>query len=111
MCRIVLANAQAPVKIGMITHCLALLPISDARDGFQLSVEEENGKLGDAPVQILVVDDAAKPGLAKQTAEQMMADGVKIFTGVLGSTVAVAVVPDIISAGKIYVSLNAGLRT
>lgn len=115
VCGIVLASAQAPVKVGMITTLSGSIAYlgEDARVGFQLAVEEENGKLGDATVQILVIDDAAKPGLAKQTAEQMMADGVKIFTGVIGSNVAVAVVPNIILlrkkiVRKIYGSLNVG---
>lgn len=105
------ASAQAPVKIGMITTLTGSIAYlgEDARDAFKLAIEEESGKLGGVPVQLVLVDDGNKPGLAKQSAEQMMkADGVKLFTGILGSNVATAVVPDIVDGGGIYVSLNAG---
>ncbi|MGB1833347.1 MAG: ABC transporter substrate-binding protein, partial [bacterium] len=57
-----LANAgftQEPVKIGMVTTLSTGGGYlgQDVRDGFLLAVEEEGGKLGGVPVEVLVEDD------------------------------------------------------
>jgi branched-chain amino acid transport system substrate-binding protein len=60
-------------------------------------------------VQILVRDDGLKPVSGKQIAAGLMsAENVKLFTGVAFSNVAGAIVPDIVDAGDIFVSPNAG---
>ncbi len=105
------AFAQAPVKIGMVTTLSGPGGYlgQDVRDAFNLAIELEGGKLGGAPVQLLVEDDALKPGQAKEIAERFMkTERVKLFTGVIFSNVASAVAPDILDNGGIYVSPNAG---
>jgi branched-chain amino acid transport system substrate-binding protein len=105
------AVAQQPVKIGFITTLSGPAGYigADARDAFNLAVEMEGGKLGGVPVQVVVEDDGLKPGQGKQIADRMMkTDGIKLFSGIIFSNVLGATAPDILDAGGIYVSPNAG---
>lgn len=105
------AAAQQPVKIGLITTLSGPGGYlgADIRDGFQLAVELEGGKLGGVPVQVLIEDDGFKPGQGREIAEKFLKnEDVKIFTGIVFSNIAGATVPDILDAGAIYVSPNAG---
>ena len=105
------ARAQEPVKIGLITTLSGPGGYigADIRDGFQLAVELEGGKLGDIPVQVIVEDDGFKPGQGKQIADKFLkTDKIKLFTGIVFSNIAGATVPDILDADAIYVSPNAG---
>lgn len=105
------AGAQEPVKIGFITTLSGPGGYlgQDMRDAFALAVAAEGGKLGGVPVQIIIRDDGLKPGIGKQIAADLMsAENVKLFTGVAFSNVAGAIVPDIVDAGDIFVSPNAG---
>lgn len=103
--------AQEPVKIGMITTLSgggASLGI-DIRDGFDLAVKMKNGMLGGVKTEVITIDDARKVGNAKQIATRMIKqDNVDIVTGIVWSNLAMAVVPSVTKAGKIYISTNAG---
>ena len=104
------ALAQQPVKIGMITTLSGPGGYlgQDIRDAFKLAIDLEGGKLGGVPVELVVEDDALKPGQGKQIAEKMLkTDGIKIMTGIVFSNVAGATVPDIVDSGALYVSPNA----
>ena len=106
--------AKEAVKIGMITSLSGPGGYlgQDIRDGFQLAVDKAGGKLGGVPVQVVVEDDAAKPGQGKQIADRLLQNqNIKLFTGIVFSNVAGATVPDILDAGAIYVSPNAGPST
>ena len=98
-----------PVKVGMITTLSgggAGLGV-DARDGFMLALK----MAGDAAKDITVVteDDAMKPELAVQIADKMIqSDQVDVLTGIIWSTLAMAVVPNAVAQGKFYLSVNAG---
>ena len=59
----------------------------------------------------MVEDDALKPANAKQTADKMVQDGIRLFTGINFSNVLVAVAPTVLESGGTYVSLNAGPST
>ncbi|MDP2358096.1 MAG: ABC transporter substrate-binding protein [Beijerinckiaceae bacterium] len=105
------AMAQQPVKIGMVTTLSGPGGYlgADVRDAFNLAIEMEGGKLGGVPVQVLVEDDALKPGQGKEIAERFMkTERVRLLTGIIFSNVAGAVVPDVLDNGGIYVSPNAG---
>ncbi|NVK17996.1 MAG: ABC transporter substrate-binding protein [Methylocystaceae bacterium] len=109
-----LGMAQAndkPVKIGMITTLSgggASLGI-DIRDGFDLAVKMKNGMLGGVKTEVITTDDARKVGNAKQIATRMIKqDNVDVLTGIVWSNLAMAVVPSVTKAGKIYISTNAG---
>lgn len=104
------AQQTPPVKVGFITTLSGPTGYlgADLRDGFQLAVDLEGGKLGGVPVQVIVQDDGQKPGQIKQIAERMLkTDKIELFTGILSSNLLAAAVPDILDAGGIYVSPNA----
>jgi len=104
-------QAADPVKIGMVTTLSGPGGYlgEDVRDAFLLAIEQEGGKLGGVPVELLVEDDALKPDQGKQIAAKMLrSDRTRIMTGIIFSNVAGAVVPDILAAGAVYISPNAG---
>ena len=100
-----------PIKIGMITTLSgggAQLGV-DIRDGFKLALEENNNTLGGSAIELSVVDDARKVENAKQAASRLLKKNqVDIFTGIVWSNLAMAVVPYVTRAGKFYLSPNAG---
>jgi branched-chain amino acid transport system substrate-binding protein len=103
--------AVDPVKIGMITTLSTKAGYlgEEVRDAFKLAIEQEGGKLGGVPVELLVDDDGRKPEKARQIAERYIKrDGVKIMTGIIFSNVAIAVVPKVVQDDVIYISPNAG---
>lgn len=104
------ALAQKAVEIGFIGTLSTPAGYigEDERDGFMLAVNEGDGKLGGVPVKVLVEDDALKPANAKQIADKMVQNGVRLFTGINFSNVMAAVGPTVLNAGGFYVSLNAG---
>jgi branched-chain amino acid transport system substrate-binding protein len=105
------ALAVDPVKIGMVTTLSTKAGYlgEEVRDGFKLAIDQEDGKLGGVPVELLVEDDGRKPGKAKQIAERFIKrDNVKIMTGIIFSNVAIAVVPKVVKGDVIYISPNAG---
>jgi branched-chain amino acid transport system substrate-binding protein len=109
-CLAVPAMAQAPVKIGFVTTLSGPGGYlgQDARDAFQLAIDMGGGKLGGTPVQLLVEDDALKPGQGKEITERFMKnEKVKLFTGVIFSNVLATVASEVIDNDGIYVSLNA----
>lgn len=103
--------AQKPIKVGMVTTLsggAAALGI-DIRDGFELALTMRGGKLGGVPAELIVVDDAQDVENAKQIATRLLKrDEVDIVTGIVFSNLAMAVVPTVTRAGKIYISPNAG---
>ena len=105
------AGAADPIKIGMITTLSTAGGYlgEDVRDGFKLAMDEEGGKLGGVPVELLVEDDNLKPANGKQIAEKfLLQDKVKIFTGIIYTNVALAVVPQVLESGAFYLSPNSG---
>jgi branched-chain amino acid transport system substrate-binding protein len=108
------AMAEDAVKIGVITTLSGPAGYlgQDVRDGLQLAIDQEGGKLGGVPVELVVEDDGRKPGNGRQIAEKYMGDeGIKLLTGIIFSNVAGATVPDIVDNGAIYISPNAGPST
>jgi branched-chain amino acid transport system substrate-binding protein len=82
---------------------------ADARDALLLAAEMNEGRLGGVPVQFVVEDDALRPAQGKQIAERLIRnERIRLFTGVIFSNVLGAVVPDVLDAGGVYVSCNAG---
>jgi branched-chain amino acid transport system substrate-binding protein len=108
------ALAQETAKIGIITSLSGPGGYlgQDIRDGILLAIDMGGGKLGGIPVLAIVEDDGAKPGQGKQIADRFLKnEKVKLFTGIVFSNVLGAAVPDILDAGAIYVSANAGPST
>lgn len=105
------AAAQSPVKIGLITTLSGPPGYlgEDMRDGFKLAMQEEGGRLGGAPVELIVEDDGLNPGNGKQIAERMIKrDNVSVLTGIIFSNILPVVVPVAMAEKRFYVSSNAG---
>jgi branched-chain amino acid transport system substrate-binding protein len=80
----------------------------DIRDGFQLAVKMNGGKLGNLPAQVLIADDQFKPDLGRQAAERMVKlDKVHFLTGMVFSNIMLASVPVAFESRTLYVSPNA----
>lgn len=100
----------APLKIGMITTLSGPGGYigQDIRDGFQIALDQEQGRLGGQAVQVMVEDDGFRPPQGKAVAERFLRnERIKLFTGVVFSNILGAVAPDVLDADGIYVSPNA----
>lgn len=106
-----LAMAQAPIKIGFLgtfSGPIAALG-QDQYDGFMLGIEQNGGKLGGVPVQVLKEDDQFKPDVATQIVQKLIEkENVPIITGVAGSNVMVAVFKPITDKQVFLIGSNAG---
>ncbi|QKJ94451.1 ABC transporter substrate-binding protein [Agrobacterium pusense] len=105
------AHAADTVKIGFITTLTGAAGYlgQDVRDGFDLAVKQGNGLLGGKKVDMVIADDGLKPSTGRQLADRFLYDEqVDIITGMIFSNVASAIIPEVIDAGKIVISPNAG---
>ncbi|MNZ30912.1 Receptor family ligand binding region [compost metagenome] len=104
------ALAQEPVRIGFITTLSTPAGYlgEDARDAFRLAIEQEGGKLGGVPVELVVEDDGLQPAKGKQIVDRMTLDGISLYTGVMFSNVLAAVVNGATQGDRFYISANAG---
>jgi branched-chain amino acid transport system substrate-binding protein len=105
------AAAQAPVKIGFVSTFSGPQGQlgEEIHSGFRLALEQLGGKLGGVPVEILVGDDQTKPDVARQLVDKMIEqDKVDILTGMLNSSVLLAITRPAFDAGKIVISSIAG---
>ena len=109
---LVAATAQAAdrVKVGFVSTLSG--PSSalgvDIRDGFQLAVKLNGGKLGGLPAEVIVSDDQFKPDVAKQLFEKnIKRDKVDFMTGVVFSNIMLAALPEALDNKVIYISPNA----
>lgn len=81
----------------------------DIRDGFQLAVKLNGGKLGGLPAEVVVADDQASPDVGRQTADRLVKrDRVDFMTGIVFSNVMLAVGAPTFAAKTFYISANAG---
>ncbi|RUM40727.1 MAG: ABC transporter substrate-binding protein [Desulfobulbus sp.] len=104
--------AQVPVKIGMITTLSTKAGYlgEEIRDGFRLAMDQDGGKLGGVPVELLVGDDGRKPEKGRQIAKRFIErDHAQILTGIAFSNVAMAVVPKIVKQDIFYISPLSGV--
>ena len=81
----------------------------DIRDGFQLAVKLNGGKLGGLPAEVVVADDQANPEVGRQTADRLVKrDKVDFMTGIVFSNVMLAVGAPTFASKTFYLSANAG---
>src|SRR5437762_8399832 len=91
------AQAADKVKVGFISTLSGPNAAigADIRDGFNLALKLNGGKLGGLPAEVLVGDDQLKPENAKQLAERYLRlEKVDFITGVVFSNIVLAVAPD-----------------
>src|SRR5438045_546759 len=105
------AQAADKVKIGFISTLSGPNAAigSDIRDGFNLAIKLNGGKLGGLPAEVLVGDDQLKPENAKQIGERYLRlEKVDFITGIVFSNIVLAVAPDAIASKVFFISPNAG---
>ncbi|MDB5550372.1 MAG: periplasmic binding domain protein [Rhizobium sp.] len=104
-------GAQSPIKIGYINTFSGPIGLigQDMYDAFMLKIEQNDGKLGGVPVQIIKQDDQFKPEVATQIAEKLIEkDNVPIITGVAASNVMMAIYKPIVEKQVFLIGANAG---
>jgi branched-chain amino acid transport system substrate-binding protein len=104
------AVAADKIRIGFISTLSgpsAALGV-DIRDGFQLALKMNGGRLGGLPAEVLIADDQFKPDVGRQAAQKLVQlDKVNFLTGIVFSNIMLASVPVAFDAKTIYVSPNA----
>src|SRR3954470_22232430 len=104
------AHAADRIKVGFISTLSgpsAALGV-DIRDGFQLAVKMNGGKLGGLPADVLIGDDQFKPEVGRQLAERYVRlEKVNFLTGMVFSNIMLAAAPIAWENKTIYVSPNA----
>lgn len=79
----------------------------EIRDGFNLALKMNGGKLGGMPTEVIFADDTLNPEMGKQLAERLLKrDRVNLMTGVVFSNVMLAVWPTIQQAKIFYIAPN-----
>jgi branched-chain amino acid transport system substrate-binding protein len=105
------AGAQAPLKIGFIAELSGpQAPLGqDQYDAFMMVVEQNGGKLGGVPVQVIKEDSQLKPEVATQIVDKLIEkDKVPIITGITFSNVMMAVHKKITDQEVFLIGSNAG---
>ncbi|MFO1306685.1 MAG: ABC transporter substrate-binding protein [Burkholderiales bacterium] len=105
------ANAQAPIKIGFMAELSGPQAAlgQDQYDAFMMVVEQNGGKLGGVPVQVIKEDSQLKPEVATQIVDKLIEkDKVPIITGVTFSNVFMAVHKKVTDQEVFIISSNAG---
>jgi branched-chain amino acid transport system substrate-binding protein len=105
------AGAADRVKVGFISTLSGPNAAigGDIRDGFNLALKLNGGKLGGLPAEVLIGDDQLKPENAKQLAERYLRlDKADFITGTVFSNIVVAIAPDVIAAKTFFIAPNAG---
>jgi len=105
------AAAQTPIKIGFMAELSGPQGAlgQDQYDAFMMVVEQNGGKLGGVPVQVLKEDSQLKPEVAVQLVDKLIEkDNVPIITGVTFSNVMMAVHKKITDKEVFLIGSNAG---
>ena len=103
--------AQAPLKIGFMAELSGPQGAlgQDQYDAFMLIVDQNGGKLGGVPVQIIKEDSQLKPEVATQLVDKLIEkDKVPIITGITFSNVMMAVHKKITEKEVFLIGSNAG---
>jgi branched-chain amino acid transport system substrate-binding protein len=80
----------------------------DIRDGFNLLLQQNGGKLGGLPSELVQGDDQQNPDTGKHLAERLLKkDRVDFVTGIVFTNVMLAVAPAILDSQTFLVSANA----
>ncbi|WP_390345288.1 ABC transporter substrate-binding protein [Variovorax boronicumulans] len=104
------AQAQT-VKVGLAMDLSGPFAVggAEAKAGFAVAMKQLGGRLGGVPVEFVEADTAGNPEMARQVVERMLLrDKIDLFTGPVGSSVALAVGPPLFAAKVPYLSSNTG---
>jgi branched-chain amino acid transport system substrate-binding protein len=106
-----IAFAQTPLKIGFIAELSGPQGAlgQDQYDAFMLVVDQNGGKLGGVPVQVIKEDSQLKPEVATQIVDKLIEkEKVPIITGITFSNVMMAVHKKITEKEVFLIGSNAG---
>ena len=104
-------QAAGKVKIGFISTLSGPNAAigGDIRDGFNLAVKLNGGKLGGLAADVIVADDQLNPDTGKQHADRLVKrDRVDFVTGTVFSNVVLAIAPQITDSKTFFIGPNAG---
>ncbi|QIM48622.1 ABC transporter substrate-binding protein [Pusillimonas sp. DMV24BSW_D] len=105
------ASAQEPIKIGFmgVLSGPAASVGQDQLDGFNLLLEQNGGKLGGVPIELIREDSQMKPGVAKQVARSLVErENVPIITGISFSNIMMAIHKYVTDNEVFLIGSNAG---
>ena len=105
------AQAQDKLKIGIVTTLSGPAAVlgQQLRNGFELAVKDNGGKLGGRDVELIVQDDELKPDVAVSKAKALVdRDKVDFVVGPIFSNILVAIMKPVTESGAILISPNAG---
>jgi branched-chain amino acid transport system substrate-binding protein len=105
------ATAQQPLKIGFVAVLSGPQGAlgQDQYDAFMMVVEQNGGKLGGVPVQIIKEDSQLKPELAVQIVDKLIEkENVPIITGVTFSNEMMAIHKKVTDKEVFLIGSNAG---
>lgn len=108
------ANAAEPMKIGMMLTLSGPPAVlgKHIRDGFQLFVDQQGGKLGGRDVEIVVADDELKPDVALTKVKGLLErDKVDFVAGVVFSNILQAIYRPVTESETFLIGANAGTST
>ncbi|MFB0935771.1 MAG: ABC transporter substrate-binding protein [Propionivibrio sp.] len=104
-------NAADKVKVGFLSTLSgpgAGLGV-DIRDGFNLAIKHQGGKLGGLPAEVIIADDQQKPEVAQQITEKFLKkDKVDFMTGIVFSNIMLAAGQPIFDSKTFFISANSG---
>ena len=106
-----LPSQAQTVKVGLAMDLSGPFAVggAEAKAGFAVAMKQLGGKLGGVPVEFVEADTAGNPEMARQVVERMLLrDKIDLFTGPVGSSVALAVGPPLFAAKVPYLSSNTG---
>ncbi len=103
--------AHAQLKIGFVAELSGpQAPLGqDQYDALMLVIEQNGGKLGGVPVQVIKEDSQLKPDVASQVVDKLIEkDKVPIITGITFSNIMMTVHKKITDKGIFLIGSNAG---
>src|SRR5690606_38943274 len=104
------AQAADPVKIALVAELSgpAAALGQDKLDAFMMVVEQNGGKLGGVPVEVLARDSQLKPEVANQIAEELIEkEKVPIVTGISFSNIMMTMARKLDAANIVVVGSGA----
>ena len=105
---------DGPLKVGMMVT-LSGPPAAlgnQARDGFQLALEQMGGKLGGREAELIVEDDELKPDVAQLKARKLIEqDKADFVVGTIFSNMLQAIYKPVVGSETFLISPNAGPST
>jgi len=108
------AQAADPLKVGMMVTLSGPPAVlgKHIRDGFQLYLDENGGKLGGRDVELTVVDDELKPDVALTKVKELLErDKVDFVAGIVFSNILQAVFRPVTESETFLIGANAGTST